>query len=100
MANEGLPEPRLQVVIRDEHGRLVGRVDFLLSGQLIVEFDGAQKYGEGAEAILAEKVREDRLRARGYRVVRTSWGDLDHPRATADRIRGHQNSTDRRAGAA
>jgi very-short-patch-repair endonuclease len=86
MANEGLPTPRLQVVIRDEQGRFVGRVDFLLPGRLIVEFDGALKYG-GGDAVLAEKWREDRLRELGYRVVRTNWADLDHPRATADRIR-------------
>jgi very-short-patch-repair endonuclease len=100
MANQGLPAPSLQVVIRDQHGRVIGRVDFLLFGRLIVEFDGAQKYGDGADAILAEKSREDRLRARGYRVVRTSWGDLDHPRATADRIRGHRYSIDGQPGAA
>jgi very-short-patch-repair endonuclease len=100
MANEGLPTPKLQVVIRDEHGRLIGRVDFLLPRRLIVEFDGAQKYGDGTDAVLAEKWREDCLRARGYRVVRTSWSDLDHPRATADRIRGHREPLERKDGAA
>jgi hypothetical protein len=87
MANHGLPAPALQVEIRDADGRLIGRVDFLLPGQLVVEFDGALKYGETPEAVLAEKWREDRLRARGYRVIRVSWVDLDHPRATVDRIR-------------
>ena len=88
MANHGLPVPTLQVEIRDADGRLVGRVDFLLFGRVVVEFDGALKYGEAADAVLAEKWREDRLRACGYRVVRVSWADLDQPRATADRIRG------------
>jgi very-short-patch-repair endonuclease len=87
MANYRLPKPGLQVEIRDERGRLIGRVDFLLAVRLIVEFDGAMKYGGTADAVLAEKWREDRLRARGYRVVRTNWADLDQPQATADRIR-------------
>jgi hypothetical protein len=87
MANHGLPAPALQVEIRDADGRLVGRVDFLLPDRLVVEFDGALKYGEAADAVLAEKWREDRLRDCGYRVVRASWADLDQPRATADRIR-------------
>lgn len=87
MANDGLPVPRLQAEIHDATGRLVGRVDFLVGGRLIVEFDGAEKYGEATDAVLAEKWREDRLRACGYGVVRTSWADLDQPKATADRIR-------------
>jgi hypothetical protein len=88
MANEGIPTPRLQVVIRDHDDRFVGRVDFLLPGRLIVEFDGAQKYGGGSDEVLAEKWREDRLRELGYQMVRVSWDDLDRPRATAARIRG------------
>jgi very-short-patch-repair endonuclease len=87
MANHNLPVPILQVEIRDVDGRLIGRVDFLVSSRLIVEFDGAQKYGDAADVVVAEKWREDRLRARGYRVVRTSWADLERPQATADRIR-------------
>jgi hypothetical protein len=86
MANAGLPSPMLQVEIYDQNHRLIGRVDFLL-GRLIVEFDGAQKYGDSGDAVLAEKWREDRLRACGYQVVRTGWTDLDRPRATAERIR-------------
>jgi hypothetical protein len=87
MANHGIPAPVLQAEIRDEDGRLIGRVDFLVAGRLIVEFDGAQKYGGMGDVVLAEKWREDRLRACGYRVIRVSWADLDHPHALADRIR-------------
>ncbi|TCC16185.1 type IV toxin-antitoxin system AbiEi family antitoxin domain-containing protein [Kribbella speibonae] len=88
LANHGLPTPELQVEIRDTDGRLIGRVDFLLAGVLIVEFDGAMKYGENAaDAVLAEKWREDRLRERGFGVLRFGWADLDHPHDTAARIR-------------
>jgi very-short-patch-repair endonuclease len=87
MANHGLPTPELQVEIRDASGRFIGRVDFLLAGRLVVEFDGAMKYGAGADAVLAEKWREDRLRECGYGVIRISWADLDRPYETAARIR-------------
>ncbi|MFI5691827.1 type IV toxin-antitoxin system AbiEi family antitoxin domain-containing protein [Kribbella sp. NPDC051586] len=86
MANHGLPAPELQVEIRGDSGRLIGRVDFLLAGQLVVEFDGAMKYGGSADVVLAEKWREDRLRERGYGVCRVGWTDLDRPSLTADRL--------------
>jgi very-short-patch-repair endonuclease len=86
MANQGLPQPQLQVEIRDPDGRLLGRVDFLLEESLIVEFDGAQKYGS-AKDLVAEKWREDRLRERGYAVARVGWPDLEAPDATGRRLR-------------
>ncbi len=56
-----------QVDICERSGGLVGRVDLLVEGRIVVEFDGAVKYGgaEGREALVAEKRREDRLRALG-----------------------------------
>jgi very-short-patch-repair endonuclease len=75
----GIPlEP--QVVIRDEAGTFIARVDFVVAGTMVVvEFDGRVKYGDGgADALMAEKRREDRLRRRGYAVVRVTWADLYH----------------------
>lgn len=86
LANEGLPAPRTQVEIRDAAGLLLGRVDFLLAGHLIVEFDGAVKY-ENSKALVLEKWREDRLREEGYAFARIGWTDLDTPAKTAARIR-------------
>ncbi|HWD78597.1 MAG TPA: hypothetical protein VG497_06945 [Kribbella sp.] len=86
MANHGLPEPELQVEIRDDDGQPIGRVDFLLVGVLVIEFDGALKYRDGVEAVVAEKWREDRLRERGYGVLRFGWADLNDPHKTAARI--------------
>lgn len=86
MANHGLPTPELQVEIRDESGRLIARVDFLLLGTLVVEFDGAMKYGDTADTVLAEKRREDRLRERGYGMIRINWSDLNRPHDTAARL--------------
>ncbi|CAN5576368.1 DUF559 domain-containing protein [soil metagenome] len=71
----GLPEPELQVWIRD--GSFSARVDFLLADQwVIIEFDGMAKYQSPAD-LRAEKIREDRLRTLGYEVVRLTWKDLD-----------------------
>lgn len=78
----GLPRPELQVVIRDERGRFVGRVDFLFRAQrTIVEFDGLVKYGgaDGRQALIREKRREDSLRALGFQMVRPTWRDLYDP---------------------
>ncbi|WP_132197335.1 MULTISPECIES: type IV toxin-antitoxin system AbiEi family antitoxin domain-containing protein [Kribbella] len=89
MSDLGLPEPLLQVEIRDAGGRLVARVDFLFERWgVIVEFDGALKYaGVGAEALIAEKAREDKLRDLGYEVVRAVWADLAQPAELVARIR-------------
>lgn len=69
-----------QVVVTDEAGDFVARVDFVVEGtRVVVEFDGKVKYGDGgADALMAEKRREDRLRRLGYAVVRVTWADLYH----------------------
>ncbi len=65
------------------------RVDFLVEGKVVVEFDGAVKYegAEGRAALMAEKAREDGLRALGFEVVRLTWRDLDHPARVAALVR-------------
>lgn len=77
-----------QVSIRDAAG-LVGRVDFLVEGKVVVEFDGLVKYdgATGREALVAEKLRESRLTALGYVVVRLVWADLGSPDAFARTLR-------------
>lgn len=77
----GLPMPILQHPFYDSFG-LIGYVDFWWPQfNLIGEFDGFGKYlreelrpGQTiAEAVIAEKKREDRLRARDPRVTRWGW---------------------------
>jgi hypothetical protein len=86
LADLGLPEPTLQAVLTDRAGEFVARVDFLLpSYGVVVEFDGTGKYS-GRNALVAEKVREDRIRELGYQVVRATWTDLSAPAAFADAI--------------
>lgn len=73
-----------QHVVRDADGTFIGRVDFLIRALgLVVEFDGVLKYEhaarEGRAALVAEKHREDAIRALHYGVARITWDDLDHP---------------------
>lgn len=77
----GAPAPILQQPFSDRHG-FIGSVDFWWPEfDLIGEFDGLGKYvreellaGQTtAEAVIAEKKREDRLRGCGPRVVRWDW---------------------------
>lgn len=72
----GFRMPTPQVAIHDAGGEFVARVDFLYEDiKLVIEVDGLGKYGTSA-ALHAEKLREDRLRALGYHVVRLTWADL------------------------
>ncbi|HEY4225135.1 MAG TPA: hypothetical protein VGM70_04930 [Pseudolysinimonas sp.] len=84
----GMPAPQLQVPFGDQAGR-IGVVDFWWPEyQLIGEFDGVAKYvreeftggRDAADVVIAEKRREDRLRALGPIVARwgwpLAWGDL------------------------
>lgn len=83
MYQSGMPKPELQRPFADERGS-IGLVDFAWPGlRVIGEADGAVKYldagmrgGRSAEqVVLDEKLREDRLRALGWRVVRWTWED-------------------------
>jgi hypothetical protein len=86
MRDVGCPDPVQQHEFRDALG-LIGRVDFWFPDQgVVVEFDGLVKYrdrtmrrGRSAEdVVIAEKIREDRLRALDdvRRVVRPVWRDV------------------------
>jgi hypothetical protein len=92
----GVPLPECQVSVYDARGRFVGRVDGLWRERgTVAEADGAGKYlGEltldgpsgaaAARLVLAEKIREDRLRGTGLEVVR--WGFQDVRRAALDLV--------------
>lgn len=65
---------------------LVGRGDLKLDRwAVLIEFDGTGKY-TGPGALLAEKDREDRIRALGYEVVRLRWADLTRPHLVRQRV--------------
>ncbi|WP_214425268.1 hypothetical protein [Paenarthrobacter sp. DKR-5] len=88
----GFPAPELQhqLLLR---GGTTARLDFFWKEQgLVGEFDGAAKYTQDTlrsgrsveQVVLAEKVREDRIRALGLRVVRWTWSDVRSPAALAE----------------
>ena len=95
LAALGFDAPGLQASLLDEHGRFLGRVDFLFADAGVVgEFDGKVKYGkylrEGqdpGEVVFAEKQREDAIRDTGWEVVRWTWSDLENPAVIDARIR-------------
>jgi hypothetical protein len=95
MLDHGVPAPELQHEVRDR-GRLVARVDFWWPALgLVGEFDGRLKYRAAGiadpraveERLWSEKLREDRLRALGLRVVRWTWDDALVPDRLLARLR-------------
>jgi len=87
IAELGFARPELQVEFRDGAG-LIGFADFTWAGpRLILEFDGLVKYSDerfrhglsASEVVIREKLREDRLRALGYGVIRVVWEHLKDP---------------------
>jgi hypothetical protein len=87
LMDEGLPEPELQAAFHDGEG-LIGYVDMWWPGLGVIgEADGVMKYGS-ADDLIAEKAREDRLRALGLMVVRWTWDEIRaNPAEVAERIR-------------
>ena len=88
MIQHGFPPPVLQVPFSDSRG-FIGRPDFDWEEfKTLGEFDGYEKYSARkylrgrtpSEVVVAEKNREDRLRAKGYKVVRWVWDDLKDSR--------------------
>lgn len=79
--------PILQQKFSDAAG-LVGYTDFYWKESKVVgEFDGQEKYVKDeflkgrttSQAVVAEKNRENRIRALGLHVVRWDWADLKEP---------------------
>ncbi|MCA0296866.1 MAG: hypothetical protein LCH96_16455 [Actinobacteria bacterium] len=91
LARVGLPVPNLQLNIYDQFGRWLARTDFGWEDLGVLgEFDGRVKYlgdpAEVAKVVMAEKLREARLRELGWVVVRWSWDDLADPVTLRRRI--------------
>jgi hypothetical protein len=89
----GIPTPIPQYEVWDQ-GVLIGRADFCWEEfRTLGEFDGKQKYGRllrpgqtAADAVFAEKRREDALRDLGWQIVRWLWEDLYHPQELRRRL--------------
>ncbi|WP_051265143.1 hypothetical protein [Nakamurella lactea] len=93
-AVHGLPKPELQVRLHDRNGLFIGRVDFdLPEFRTVGEFDGFGKYStllrpgqSPADAVIEEKIREDRIRDTGRQVVRWTGRDLPNPGSIMQRF--------------
>lgn len=86
LVDRGLPEPVLQKEFHDRRG-FIGRVDMWWpKWRVIGEADGLGKYDD-PRVLRMEKIREDRLRALGLRVVRWTWNEIwTHPGDVVSRI--------------
>jgi hypothetical protein len=80
----GFAPPTLQYEVRDAAGR-IGFTDFYWKeAQAAGEFDGVDKYMKPeylngrtpGQVVVDEKMREDRIRATGVKVIRWGWTDL------------------------
>ncbi|CCQ44997.1 putative uncharacterized protein [Pseudarthrobacter siccitolerans] len=83
----GFEVPVLQQKFSDAGG-VVGYTDFYWKeSRAVGEFDGVEKYVKpellkgrtASQAVVAEKTRENRIRAMGINVVRWDWADLMEP---------------------
>lgn len=79
MWEAGLPAPYQQATIHRPSGRFVGRVDFLFACGVVVEYDGREKYLNGAfgrdtyraEVEMAKELsRHKAIASLGYEIVR------------------------------
>jgi hypothetical protein len=78
-AEGGIPTPEFEVDLGDE--AWVGRVDCVWrEARLVVELDGRRFHG-GATARDADRHRDNRLMAAGWRVLRCTWEDITQRRA-------------------
>lgn len=78
-----------QFPVLDEDGRVFAYADLRIKGtSSLWEFDGAMKYegAEGREALVNEKLREERIRTRGWGLDRVVWSELSYPAQLAHRI--------------
>lgn len=95
MIQAGFPMPELQARFKDRQG-LIGYTDYYWPEHgLVGEFDGWAKYSRGEylqgqlpeDVLKAEKIREDRLRATGLRVVRWIWPEARNAAALCAKLR-------------
>lgn len=94
LITSGASVPMLQPTVYGPDGQQIGRVDFATEGGLLGEFDGKLKYdrllqpGEtAADAVMAEKQRENALRDAQFEVVRWDWSLLKDPPKLLERWR-------------
>jgi hypothetical protein len=81
----GLPRPKAQISLHDDHGWFLGRADlYYPERRLVIEYDGATH----RDSLAADNRRQNRLIDAGYRVLRFSASDvLGTPDSVLDLVR-------------
>jgi len=71
-----LPAPVPQLVIRDEKGRFVARVDFaFVAARVVVELDGFA-FHRDRDSYRTDRAKANELARLGWRLVRLTWEDI------------------------
>jgi hypothetical protein len=83
----GFPRPVTQILIRDDDGHPVYRLDMgWPQYKVAVEYDGAQHWTDPAQRA-RDIERLEFLAARGWTIIRVSWMQLrDQPKTVVNRV--------------
>lgn len=100
LLEHGVPTPLVQCPVATRLGTY--RADLGWPElKVALEFDGAVKYsgryGDGTDALLAEKRRQDAMEEAGWIVARVTWSDLREPERVAARVVAAHRRAVRRA---
>jgi hypothetical protein len=83
--DQGLPQPVCQHEVRSGP-RLVGRIDFAYpDDRVAIEVDGYE-FHASLDAFHHDRARQNELVARGWTVLRFTWGDVMHHPARVARV--------------
>lgn len=96
----GLPVPKQQCRIEDEHGRLIARVDFAWPAvRLIVQAHG-YRYHHGRKRFEIDMAQQRELTARNWRILPITWQaiEADAERVIADLRRAYETCAANAAG--
>lgn len=81
-----LPEPRCNLVIRDDGGKFLARGDLVYAEiRLLVEYDGWH-HERSAQQRQSDLARRERLEAAGWRVIVVTSHDMLDPRTVVRRV--------------
>lgn len=87
LVSEGLPEPALNVDIRDGAGRFLARGDIVYEKyRVLVEYDGWHHERDAAQR-QRDHLRRERLEAQGWRVIVITAADITDHYAVVARVR-------------
>jgi very-short-patch-repair endonuclease len=89
LIQRGLPRPEVQVNLRDEKKRFLGRADlYYPAARLVVEYDG----GNHRDRLVEDDRRQNLLVNAGFRLLRFTASDIhNHPDVVEAQVRSALN---------